>query len=69
MIQVLEGENAVAKNRELMGATNPADAAQAQSAPTLQNLSASMLCTVLTVWKTLRLKLPASSAKSEICPR
>lgn len=27
MIQVLEGENAVSKNRELMGATNPADAA------------------------------------------
>ena len=26
MIQVLEGENAVSKNRELMGATNPADA-------------------------------------------
>ena len=27
MIQVLEGENAIAKNREVMGATNPADAA------------------------------------------
>jgi len=27
MVQVLEGENAVAKNRELMGATNPKDAA------------------------------------------
>ncbi|MEW5756043.1 MAG: nucleoside-diphosphate kinase [Pseudomonadota bacterium] len=27
MIQVLEGENAIAKNRELMGATNPKDAA------------------------------------------
>lgn len=27
MIQVLEGENAVAKNRELMGATNPTEAA------------------------------------------
>jgi len=27
MVQVLEGENAVAKNRELMGATNPAQAA------------------------------------------
>lgn len=27
MIQVLEGENAVAKNREIMGATNPKDAA------------------------------------------
>ena len=27
MIQLLEGENAVARNRELMGATNPAEAA------------------------------------------
>jgi nucleoside-diphosphate kinase len=27
MIQVLEGENAIAKNRELMGATDPAQAA------------------------------------------
>ena len=27
MVQVLEGENAVAKNRELMGATNPKEAA------------------------------------------
>ncbi|WP_319773937.1 nucleoside-diphosphate kinase [Breoghania sp.] len=28
IVQVLEGENAVAKNREIMGATNPADAAE-----------------------------------------
>jgi nucleoside-diphosphate kinase len=27
VVQVLEGENAVAKNREIMGATNPANAA------------------------------------------
>ena len=27
MVQVLEGENAINKNRELMGATNPKDAA------------------------------------------
>ena len=27
VVQVLEGENAISKNRELMGATNPADAA------------------------------------------
>jgi nucleoside-diphosphate kinase len=27
MVQVLEGEGAIAKNRELMGATNPAEAA------------------------------------------
>ena len=27
MVQVLEGESAITKNREVMGATNPADAA------------------------------------------
>lgn len=27
LVQVLEGENAIAKNREVMGATNPKDAA------------------------------------------
>ena len=27
VVQVLEGENAIAKNRELMGATNPQEAA------------------------------------------
>ena len=26
VVQVLEGENAILKNREIMGATNPADA-------------------------------------------
>lgn len=28
VVQVLEGENAIARNRELMGATNPASAAE-----------------------------------------
>jgi nucleoside-diphosphate kinase len=28
VVQVLEGENAIAKNRELMGATNPQEAAE-----------------------------------------
>ena len=28
VVQVLEGENAVKRNREVMGATNPADAAE-----------------------------------------
>ena len=31
MVQVLEGENAIEKNRELMGATNPAEAAAGTS--------------------------------------
>ena len=28
VVQVLEGDNAIARNREIMGATNPADAAE-----------------------------------------
>jgi len=28
MVQVLEGDDAISRNREIMGATNPADAAQ-----------------------------------------
>jgi nucleoside-diphosphate kinase len=28
VVQVLEGEDAIAKNREVMGATNPAEAAE-----------------------------------------
>ena len=28
MVQVLEGENAILKNREVMGATNPEEAAE-----------------------------------------
>ncbi len=28
VVQVLEGENAIARNREIMGATNPSDAAE-----------------------------------------
>ena len=40
VVQVLEGENAVDKNREVMGATNPADAApgtiRAQFAETIE---------------------------------
>jgi nucleoside-diphosphate kinase len=28
VVQVLEGENAITRNREVMGATNPADAAE-----------------------------------------
>ena len=33
-VQVLEGENAIARNREIMGATDPKKAAPAPSAPT-----------------------------------
>ena len=34
VVQVLEGEDAIARNRDIMGATNPANAAEARSART-----------------------------------
>ena len=43
MVQVLEGENAIVKNRDVMGATNPADAAagtiRADFASSIEELS------------------------------
>jgi nucleoside-diphosphate kinase len=35
VVQVLEGENAIARNREIMGATNPANAAEGTIRKTL----------------------------------
>ena len=58
--QVLEGEGAIAKNREVMGATNPADATEAQSALILQNQWAKTPCMVLTLLKPLHWKLRIS---------
>jgi nucleoside-diphosphate kinase len=46
MIQALEGENAIAKNRDLMGATDPKKAARAPSAPTSPTASTPTPCTV-----------------------
>ena len=44
MIQCLEGENAIAKNRELMGATDPKKADKAPSAPTSPSRSTPTPC-------------------------
>ena len=43
VVQVLEGENAIAKNREVMGATNQQMQRQAQCAPNLPSLWAKTL--------------------------
>ena len=49
MIQVLEGENAIAKNRELMGATDPEEGrARARSAPISRSRSTPTRCTAPT---------------------
>lgn len=44
MIQVLEGEDAVTRNRELMGATDPARRHPARFGPTLPAVSMPMPC-------------------------
>ena len=40
LVTVLEGENAIAKNREIMGATNPAEAPPERSVRTSRSRSA-----------------------------
>ena len=49
MIQVLEGENAIARNRELMGATDPEEGGRrARSAPISRSRSTPTPCTART---------------------
>jgi nucleoside diphosphate kinase len=64
MIQVLEGENAVLKNRELMGATDPKKAEKAPSAPTSLTRSTPTPFTARTLLKPLLLKSLTSSVSN-----
>ena len=58
VMQVLEGENAVLKNREIMGATNPAKLTLARSARNLRKALAKTRCMGQTASTMQRLKLP-----------
>lgn len=62
-IQVLEGENAIMKNRELMGATDPKKAPRAPSEPISLSLSTLTLFTAPTAPKQLLLKSLSSSRR------
>ncbi len=55
-VQVLEGEGAILKNRDLMGATDPKKAEKVQSALISLNLSMLTQFTVLMLLKQLLLK-------------
>lgn len=69
MIQVLEGENAVAKNRELMGATNPADAAPGTiRADFAESLSVNAVHGSDSL-KNAAIEIAYFFSQSEICPR
>lgn len=61
MIQVLEGENAIARNRELMGATDPRKAEKVRFAQILQKVSMPMQYMARMHLKRLSLKSPVSS--------
>ena len=62
-IQVLEGENAIMKNRELMGATDRRRLPRAPSEPTSLSLSTLTLFTAPTALKQLPLKSLSSSRR------
>lgn len=68
MIQVLEGENAVLKNRELMGRPIPPKPPKVRYGQTLPHRSALTPYTVPTAWKMPLWKLPISSAKPKSAP-
>lgn len=69
MIQVLEGENAVAKNRELMGATNPAEAAPSTiRADFAESLSVNAVHGSDSL-ENAAIEIAYFFSQSEICPR
>ena len=61
VVQVLEGENAIAKNREIMGATNPAEADEGTLAKILPRALMPIPYTALTHLKRQRKKSSSSS--------
>ena len=63
VVQVLEGENAVARYREIMGATNPAQAAEGTSASSSPCRWGRTPSTGRTAWRMPRSRSRSSSTK------
>jgi len=69
MIQVLEGENAIARNRELMGATNPKEAAPGTiRADFAQSIDANAVHGS-DAPETAKVEIACFFSDDEICPR
>ena len=69
MVQVLEGENAVAKNRELMGATNPKEAAAGTiRADFAQSIDANAVHGS-DILENAKIEIAYFFSATEICPR
>ncbi|MCK9539577.1 nucleoside-diphosphate kinase [Dokdonella sp.] len=69
MIQVLEGENAVAKNRELMGATNPREAAPGTIRADFADSIDANAVHGSDAAETARAEIAYFFAETELCPR
>lgn len=68
MIQVLEGEDAILKNRELMGATDPKKAAPGTTVHDFASRSTPTPCTALMLPRPLPARSPTSSRLSRFTP-
>jgi nucleoside-diphosphate kinase len=69
MIQVLQGENAIAKNRELMGATNPKDAAPGTIRADFADSIDANAVHGSDAAETAKVEIAYFFAETEVCPR
>jgi len=69
MVQALEGENAIAVNREIMGATNPADAAAGTIRADFANSIEENAVHGSDAAETARNEIAFFFAEDQICPR
>ncbi len=69
MVQVLEGDNAIARNRELMGATNPADAAPGTIRADFAETVDENAVHGSDAPETAAVEIPYFFSKGELCPR
>lgn len=69
MVQVLEGENAIARNREIMGATNPAEAAEGTIRADFAESVEENTVHGSDAPETAKIEIAFFFADDEICPR
>jgi len=69
LVQVLEGENAIAKNRDLMGQPTRRRRRAARSARISRSRSTPTRCTARTAPRTPAPKLPTSSSRNQVFSR
>ncbi len=69
MVQVLEGENAIAKHREVMGATNPDDAAPGTIRASFANSIDENACHGSDAVETAAVEIAYFFTSEQICPR